>query len=289
MTSAGRSRLMVAGAALLFATGGAAIKLATLSAWQISSFRSLLAALLLAAVRPAWARACVQPRVLLVAVAYATTLTLYVTANTLTTAANSIFLQDTAPLYVFLLAPRLLGEPTRRLDLAFAGVLGLGLLLFFVGNESELPTAPDPSTGNLLAACAGVSWAFTLLGLRWLAVAGASDDAAGAAVVSGNVLSFLVGAAFAFPVANLDPTDVSVIVFLGIFQIGLAYLLMVQGVRGTPAVQVSLLLLLEPVCATLLTWAVHGERPGAWSGAGCVVILAATLAHALVDDSNARA
>lgn len=277
---------MVAAAAVLFATGGAAIKLATLSAWQISSFRSLLAALFLATVQPAWLRACLQPRVLLVAVAYSSTLTLYVTANTLTTAANSIFLQDTAPLYVFLLAPRLLGEPTRRIDLGFAGVLGLGLLLFFVGSESRMPTAPDPATGNAIAAIAGVTWALTLLGLRWLSVSESDDDATGAAVVSGNVLSFLAGASFAFPIRDVDATDVGVILFLGIFQIGLAYLLMVRGVRGVPAVQVSLLLLLEPVCATLLSWLVHGERPGGWSGAGCAVILLATLAHTLVDRSD---
>ena len=98
------ARIYVALAALLFSTGGAAIKLSALSSWQIAGFRSGIAAVVLFALLPAW-RGVFDPRALLVGTAFAATMILYVTANTLTTAANAIFLQTSAPLYVLLLGP----------------------------------------------------------------------------------------------------------------------------------------------------------------------------------------
>ena len=111
------SRFWILGAALLFSTGGIAIKATTLSAWQVSCFRSGIAAFALWVLVPGWRRWW-GPRQLLVGGAYAATMTLFVAANKLTTAANTIFLQGTAPLYVLLLAPWLLREPNRARDLA---------------------------------------------------------------------------------------------------------------------------------------------------------------------------
>ena len=280
MSDVALSRFYVLAAALLFSTGGAAIKLVTLSSWQIAGFRSGLAALALWLAIPAW-RHFWEPRALLVGCAYAATMILYVTANTLTTAANSIFLQTTAPLYVLLLAPRLLGERNRPRDIAVAGMLAVGLALFFVGSEPEFPTAPEPMRGNALAAASGVSWALTLLGLRWLArerPASGTDatgtDPTGAAVVAGNGLACLVCLPFALPVLESAPIDWAVIGYLGLVQIGLAYACMVRGVRGVRAIEASLLLVLEPVLSAVWAWWIHGEYPGRWSLAGCALILA---------------
>ena len=103
-------------AALLFATGGAAIKLSLLSNWQIAGLRSGIAATVLVALVPAWRGFDI--RALLVGVVFAVTMILFVTANTLTTATNAIFLQTTAPLYVLLLGPYCFvstcAEPTFR-------------------------------------------------------------------------------------------------------------------------------------------------------------------------------
>lgn len=145
-------RLKLLLAALLFSTGGAAIKATQLSGWQVAGFRSgvaVIAVLLLAPeARRTWLRSW---RGALVAVAYAATLTLYVTANKLTTSANTIFLQSTAPLYLLLLGPWLLKEPIRRSDLAVMAAVGAGMVCFFIGREPPIRTAPDPATGNVLA------------------------------------------------------------------------------------------------------------------------------------------
>ena len=271
-------RLLILFAALLFSTGGAAIKATSMTGWQVASARSAIAALALFALLPAWRR-FFTPRTLLVGAAYAATMVLFVSGNKLTTAANTIFLQSTAPIYLLLLGPWLLKERVRAGDFAFIATIALGMGLFFVGVEPPLRTAPDPLRGNLLSACSGFTWALTILGLRWLGreESPPGDDPAGAAVVAGNLLAALFCLPYAWPFDGGSGFDWLVLGYLGLFQIGLAYVCMTRGVRGVPALEASLLLLLEPVLNAVWAWLVHDERPGAWSLAGCSIILFATL------------
>jgi drug/metabolite transporter (DMT)-like permease len=277
-------RLLVVSTALLFSTGGAAIKATSLTAWQVASFRSGIAAVLLALCMPGWRRAW-HPRTLAVGAAYAATMILFVVANKLTTAVNTIFLQYTAPLYLLVLGPWLLRERVRSADLLLIGALGAGMTLFFVGVEPPRETAPDPSRGNWLAALSGLSWALTILGLRWLGRDhdARGGDAAGAAVIAGNVLACLICLPLALPVAASRAADWITVSYLGLFQIGLAYLLLTRGVRRLPALETSLLLLCEPVLNGLWAWLLHGEAPGAWALAGCGLVLLATVAVATRD------
>lgn len=272
------ARLQVLAAAFLFSTGGAAIKATALTSWQVASFRSLIAAAVLLAVGGRWRRRW-TPRVIAVGLAYGSTLVLYVAATKLTTAANAIFLQSTAPLSLLVLSPLLLREPVHRRDVGFAAVMALGLALFFFESPRSLVTAPDPTTGNLLGAASGFTWALTILGLRWLARE--PDDVSGAAVVSGNVIAGLACLPLALPVVDATPGDWSVIFYLGAFQIGLAYVWLTRGIAGLSAFEVSLLILLEPVLNGMLAWAIHGEVPSHLALAGCALILVATLARSL--------
>ena len=93
---------------------------------------------------------------------------------------------------------------------------------------------------------------------------------------------------FALPVDHSAPSDWAWILYLGICQIGLAYLFMTRSVRIVPALEASLLLLVEPVLNTLWAWLLHDEVPGAWARAGASLILLATLAHALRADTAGR-
>lgn len=271
-----RHRLEILGAALLFSTGGAAIKATDLTSWQVASFRSGVAALtvflLVRAARRGWSW-----HVLPVGVAYAATMVLFVASNKLTTAANAIFLQSTAPLYVLLLGPLLLRERIRRRDLAFMAVVVIGLLLFFVEPGARAATAPNPPLGNALALLSGVFWALAIMGLRWMSGRGAEGEGnALPTVVAGNALAFLFCLPMALP-AQAAPVDWAVIAYLGVFQIAAAYLLLTAGIRHVPAFEASTLLLLEPALNPFWAWLVHGERPGLWSLAGGVLILGATL------------
>jgi drug/metabolite transporter (DMT)-like permease len=276
-------RLQILGAALLFSTGGAAIKACSFSAWQVACLRSGIAAVALFLVLPE-GRRFLSPRTLAVGAAYGTTMLCFVGGNKLTTAANTIFLQSTAPLYLLVLGPWLLHEKIRRVDVVLMVSLGVGLAFFFVGIDPPFATAPDPFRGNLFGALAGASWALTILGLRWLGRSTGSvpGRSAAAAVIAGNLIAAAVALPLALPLTEGGPVDWTVIVYLGLFQIGLAYVFLTRGVRGVPALEVSLLLLLEPVLSVVWAWLVHGERPGSWSAAGCAIILVATLAWAVV-------
>ncbi len=273
-------------AALLFSTGGAAIKLATLSGWQVASFRSGVAALLLLVGLPE-ARRDWSWRTAPVAAAYAATLVLFVLANRLTTAANAIFLQDTAPLYVLLLAPLLLHERIGAKDLVYAATVAAGLALFFVSAEAAVATAPDPRKGNLLGLAAGVTWALTIIGLRWLGREGAGG-AAMAPVVLGNLLACVAALPMAVPVTAFTGRDVAVIVYLGAAQIGLAYVFLTRGIRHVLAFEASAVLLLEPVMNPVWAWVVERERPGNWALAGGAIIILATLVNTWRSSANAR-
>lgn len=272
-----RNRLMLAGAALLFSTGGAAIKAASLTSWQIASFRSGVAVLFLLGALPE-ARRGWSWRIAPPALAYAATLVLFVLANRLTTSANAIFLQDTAPLYVLLLAPWLLREPVRRADVVYMLAIAAGMSLFFVGAQSAVVTAPNPHLGNLVAVSSGLTWALTITGLRWLA-RGGSGDAAMATVAAGNLIGCLAALPLALPVSTVGAGDVRVILYLGIVQIGLAYVLVTRAIRHVTAFETTAVLLLEPALNPVWTWWVHGEKPGWWPLAGGAVILSATLVN----------
>jgi drug/metabolite transporter (DMT)-like permease len=277
MASPTRARLLVLVGAVLFSSGGAGIKLCGLTSWQVASLRSGIAGLALLWLAPV-ARRDVDHRALLVGAAYAATMILFVLANKLTTAANAIFLQSTAPLYVLLLAPWLLGEPTRRGDLAVTAAMALGLALFFVGEQPRFASAPDPLRGNLVAALSGVTWALTVMGLRWLSREPARPI--GATLVAGNALACLICLPLALPVRGAAATDWLILAYLGVVQIALAYVLVSAGLRRLTALEGVLLLLLEPVLNPLWAGLLQGEFPGPWSIAGGAVVLGATVGSA---------
>jgi drug/metabolite transporter, DME family len=282
-----RARLQLAAAAALFSTGGAAIKAADFTGWQTASLRSGIAAvailLFTAEARRGW-----TVRTVLVGFAYAACLTLFVLANRLTTAANTIFLQSTAPLYLLVLSPWLLREPIRRQDLGFMAAVALGLALFFVSVEAPMATAPDPVRGNILATVSGLFWAITVCGLRWLGAGDGRHGSPVAAVVSGNLTAFLVALPMALPFGRHGVVDWAVVSYLGVFQIALAYVLVTSALRHIPALEASLILLIEPVLNPVWAWIFQGERPGAWALVGGAIILGATTLKGWLDARGQR-
>jgi drug/metabolite transporter (DMT)-like permease len=271
-------RLYVLGAALLFSTGGVAIKHNTLSSWQVASFRSLIAAAAVALFIP-YARRNWTWRHLLVGIAYAVMLISFVTATKLTTAANAIFLQSTAPAYLLFLSPLILREPLRRSDLYLLLGVACGMGLFFVSAEPARATAPDPVTGNLAALVSGLFWAFTVVGLRWVARRDDDAHASIATVVVGNLLACLVSLPWALPVQEVTTADLAVLLYLGVFQIGLAYVFLGRAIRRVPAFEAATLLLVEPALNPTWAWLILDETPGALSIAGGCIILGSTLAN----------
>ena len=279
-----RVKLLVA--ALLFSTGGAAIKATSLTGWQVACVRSGIAAvavlILSRSARRGWSW-----RSWLVGITYAATLVLYVLAKKPTTSANTIFLQATAPLYMVFLGPLLLGERVRAKDLFVMAAVGAGRMLVVAGHDAPVATAPNPGRGNLFAALSGLTWALTVCGLRWVS----EDDGkgrlrrwrSGGRGGQGNLVAALATLPFAWPITGARTTDWLVLVYLGVFQIGIAYILVTTALRRVTAIEASILLLLEPALNPLFAWLVHHETPSGFAVAGGVIILAATTLRTWLD------
>lgn len=281
-------RLMILTAALLFSTGGAAIKACSFTNWQVATLRSGIAAITLLLLIPA-ARKGWTWRTWLVGCAYAWTMITFVSANKLTTAANTVFLGGAAPLYILILGPLLLKEPVRRRQFVFMVALAAGIWMIFSGEQSISATAPDPALGNLIGAMSGVGWALTVIGLRWLGRDdhdGGQQSGGAPAVVCGNLLACLAALPAALPIRGSASSDWAAVIFLGVFQIALAYIFLLRGVRRVGALEVSLLVLLEPVLSPLWAWLAHGEQPTTRALLGGLMIIAATAVYTWAEEAH---
>ncbi|PYS83060.1 MAG: EamA family transporter [Acidobacteria bacterium] len=266
--------LFVLAAALLWSTGGLFIKATPLGAFELSFGRSLLAALTVAVLtrREGFG---LNPVTLVASVLYAALLLLFVVANKLTTAANAIFLQYTAPVYVLLLEPWMFKERFRWADLCVVAACVAGMSLFFVGR-----LRPQDVEGNLTALASGLCFAFFLLLLRHQR-AGRINRASSA--IYGNLLICLITApSFARVAGALTTRDVLIVAYLGVVQIGLAYTLFTLGIaRGVRSLDAGVVGYIEPMLNPVWVFLFLGERPSKWAVVGGCIIIAAVLAHTI--------
>ena len=267
---------MLLATALLFSTGGAAIKAASVSSWQVAGYRSGIAAIVLWVGLPA-ARRALNWQAVLIGCAHAATFILFVSANRLTTSTNAILLQSTYPFFVLLLGPLVLRERLTRLDLGVMGGVLAGTALILSGTEQAAGSGTNPLAGNIAAAFSGVTWAITLTGFRWLSRRQTAGDSAGATMIAGNLIAFLVCLPLALQGKPMEPLDMAIIWYLGLFQVGLAYLLLTRSLPYVPVVEATTLLLAEPVFNPVWTWLLHHEQPSGRALLGGSVILLAAL------------
>ncbi|MYB18494.1 MAG: EamA family transporter [Holophagales bacterium] len=309
MTIRSAAALQAVVAGILFSTGGAAVKATELDAWQVAGTRSLIAAVVLLVAIPAarrwagggngasrlaaafgWWRSPGRRRALLLTVGtgccYCLTLVLFVHAAKRTTAAETIFLQSTAPLFVLLLSPLLLRERPSGRQLLLVPLFGAGLVMALYGGADAAASAPDPRTGNVLAVFCGLAYGLTLIGLRAAGrprPEGRSASAPGiAAAACGNVIVCLACLPAMFPFGSVEPADLVVVVYLGLFQVALAYVFVTRAARALQAPVLALLLLLEPALTPFWAMWFHGEQPHLLTWLGGAVIAAATVLLATV-------
>ncbi len=223
----------------------------------------------------------------MVGVAYGATLILFVLSTRFTTAANAIYLQAVAPIYILLLGHWLLHERIVGRDLGFVAGDGAGDgLLLRRGARWPPPPLPHPALGNILGAVSGITFAFLIVGLRSI---GKGGGVGAMAVVIGNIFAFLAALPMALPLGSHPFTDWIVLLYLGVFQIALSYSLLAGAITHVPAFEASLLLLLEPVLNPVWAWLMLGERPSGAGGVGAALILGAMLVRSWWDRSDTGA
>lgn len=268
--------LFVLAAAVLWSTGGLFIKWTSLSGLQLSFGRSLLAAITVAIfTRREGFR--LNRVTALAAVLYAVLLLLFVLATKQTTAANAIFLQYTAPVYILIFEPLFYKEKFRRRDLITVAACVVGMSLFFVGK-----LRPQDVTGNLLALGSGVCFAFYFLLLRH---SSAREVNRASSVIYGNLLLVLVAApAGLAALPHMTSHDTLSVLYLGVVQIGIAYTLFTAGMaRGLRSLDAGIVGYIEPLLNPIWVFLVIGEKPTDWAILGGAIIIAAIVCHMIVD------
>ena len=268
--------LLVLGAAIIWSTGGLFIKATKLSGVELSFGRSLLAAITVALYtrREGFGLNRVTA---LASVLYAALLLLFVLATKETTAANAIFLQYTAPVYVLILEPLFYKEEFRRRDLLTVAACVAGMSLFFVGK-----LRPQDYRGNLLALASGVCFACYFLLLRHSSTRVVNRASS---VIYGNLLLVLVVAPVGLAaLTHIDAADLGRVAYLGVVQIGVAYLLFTLAMaRGVRSLDAGIIGYVEPVLNPIWVFLFIGERPSGWALLGGSIIVIAVICHMLRD------
>ena len=273
--------LYVAAAALLWSTGGFFIKWNDLSGLELSFFRSVFALLVVAwfTRREGFA---INGITVAASFLYAALVILFVSATKQTTAANAIFLQYTSPMYLLIFEPLVYKEKFRSRDLMTVLVCLGGMTLFFVGQ-----LRPQDITGNILALASGLCFAAYFLLLRHPK---ARQVNRASSVIYGNLLVILIAAPWGIAaLGSLDRYDTSSVIYLGVVQLGLSYVLfthaMASGVRSLDA---GIIAYIEPVLNPVWVFLGIGEKPSRWALLGGSIIILAVMVHMLLDARSKR-
>ena len=259
-----RATLLLGATALIWSSGGLAIKLVELHPLALTGVRSALSALTLAVLLRGGLRLRPTPARLGAALSYAGLLLTSVAATKMTTSANAILLAYTAPLYVALLAPRLLGERTRPSDWLFILAVLAGMVLFFLDRLT-----PTGLWGNIVAVGSGLCYAAFTLCMRAQKDASPVDS-----VVLGHMLTALVGLPFLL-LGLPDASGWLGLAYLGVIQQGLSLALYVWCIKRLGALEAILIMTLEPILNPVWVALGYGELPGPWSLVGGAVVLCA--------------
>lgn len=261
--------------AILWSSGGLFIKLISLDSMELSFFRCAIAAVVFALMfRKRILK--LNSLALLNSFAYAAVLILFVIATKTTTAANAIFLQSTAPIYVLIFEPLLTKTKWERINIITIVVCFLGMILFFMGDLT-----PGDIKGNIAALLAGVAFAAFFLGMK------KNEPQYGeSSIFYGNVIVALICIPFITDMNSISVQDFAMVSFLGIFQIAFAYALFSYGLKRIIAVEASIISMFEPVLNPIWVFIGYGEVPSFYAIIGGIIIMTAITVRTLISNSD---
>lgn len=258
-----RARLFILAAAMLWSLAGVFIKSLALDPLTIVFYRSLFAALFFAPLVKirTWKFSvplCVS------ALSYTAAVSAFVAANKLTTAANAIVLQYTAPIFVFIFARFIFRERISRPNLLALAACTLGVAIIYLGSGGDRDVL-----GVGVALFSGLCFAIYMTNLRFLI-----DTDAGWLTFANNVACSLLLLPWVAGALALETTDAAILLVMGVAQLGIPYFLFSKGLEKIPLQEASLIVLVEPVLNPIWVAAAYGEVPGPATLAGGALIVA---------------
>jgi drug/metabolite transporter (DMT)-like permease len=256
-----RAIIMQLFAAILWSFGGLLIKLVDLNPIAIAGIRSFIASFVIfvflkkSALKLTWNKA-------LGAVSYTSLVILFVSATKATTSANAILLQYTSPIYIAIFGGWLLNEKAKLREwITILFVIG-GMVLFFMDDM-----AGGSMKGNVLAILSGVALGFNTMFMRREKDADPLEN-----VFWGSILTILVSIPFMFDKAP-SPKGWIGLILLGVFQIGVSYILYTKAIKNITALESTFISLVEPLLNPVWVFLTIGELPGMWSVMGGIIVL----------------
>lgn len=200
---------------------------------------------------------------ILAACFYALVVTLFVLANKYTTAGNAILLQYTAPVYVALFGYMFLKEESTIIDWLTILILLIGLALFFIDKLTL-----DGIMGNIFAVFSGISFAALTLLLRKQ-----KNDSPSDSVFLGNILTFVICMPFISSGVTIEPKPILLVLVLGVFQLGLPYVLYTNAIKHLTALDAIIFPIIEPILNPTLVFIIIGETLGPWALLGGSMVI----------------
>lgn len=270
-----KGNLYILFTAVLWSTGGILIKFVPGNAIAINGARSLIAFLFFWVYRRS-IKLNINKIIITAAFCLTMTNTLFVAANKLTTAANAIVLQYMAPIFVLIWDSLYRKKAPSKKQIGIVAMAFGGMVLFFLEQLDG-----GRLLGNVLAIAAGLcfSGVFFLNSLP----ESSSEDSSMIAFFT----SFLISIPFLGDVAMMDGTAIAALLALGIFQVGLPYVLFAKGTKLTSPVSASLIGLLEAILNPVWVFLFYGEKMGKYALAGAAIILLAVAFHVITGREQA--
>lgn len=271
-----KALLLLAFTATLWSLGGLLIKSVHTNPLAIAGARGAISAVVILSVlrkpKITWSLAQIGA-----ALAYALTTILFVTATKKTTAANAIFLQFTAPIYVALLSAWLLKEKIKLLDWITVCIVMGGMALFFLDNLSTTGIL-----GNLMGAASGITFAFFTIFMRMQKEGSPLES-----ILLGNIITAIVGLPFLMH-SLPDTSGWMYLVILGVVQLGIPYILYSKAIRHATALEAILIPVIEPLLNPVWVFLMLGEAPGVMTLIGGSIVLVAVTVRCVLDTRPSR-
>lgn len=248
---------------ILWSFSGVCTKFISWNGFAVAGIRGLIAALLLLIVnrRPRLPRSGFQVAAIF---SYVGLVVLLILSTKLTTAANAILLQYTAPIYSAILGYFVLKEPVTRHDITVIVLVLIGLAVFLYDGLADGRMA-----GNLIALLSGVCYGAMNVFMRKC-----DKDAPADNIFWGNLLAFVLMLPF-MGRPEITAVNIGIILFMGIFQLGLAYILYSIAIPHVPALEATIITVLEPILNPVWVMLFYGEKPGIRTIIGGAIVLLA--------------
>ena len=255
----------MAAASICWSFGGICIKFIPWGAMSIIGLRALLAAVVFAVYRKSVKVDFTLGNILAAACLSATTI-LFVFANKLTSAAAAILLQFTAPVFIILIQFAFYRKKPKFAEAAAVSVTILGMLLFFAGRLGG-GLSGNMLAGNIIAIASGLSFAGVFVCNK------RQDANPEQALLMGFIINSIIGIPFVFFEVTANPVAWIAVLFLGIVQVGFAYVFFSIGIKNTPALLACLITAMEPVLNPVWVALATGEIPGMFTVFGGIIII----------------